>query len=279
MRRRPEWVDVTRARWGRVTVAAVVVIAATAGCRSHAAAPMASPTTVAPVAGHASCARNPGEERMDGPLDWVSYGTLTVTRPWEAARGPLDHGMIQLATPEPIVLDSVTVVGQDPRYFSPVKVLRAWVSVGSDEMQEVDPGKWPHLLKPLACERIEPALESFDERLLVVRLVPQVGRAAHGRKWSADRGIVVHYHALDGTPYAAPFGYVNVFPTGPHVDETEGEQYLVKPRVAPEDQRSSSTSTSWCSVCGNMSSSRAETGRSDGIRARSRASDSTLQEE
>jgi len=198
---------------------------------------MASPS-VAPGAGHGSCARNPGKERMDGPLDWISYGTLNLSSTWSAAR-VRDHGMIQLFTPQPIVLDSVTVAGQDPRYFSPIKVLRAWVTVRNDAMQDVDPGKWPHLLKPLACERIAPAEDPSDGRILVVRLLPQVGRAAHGRKWSADRGIVVHYHTLDGTPYAAPFGYVLVYPTGPHQDAEEGQRYLVQPHIAPEDQRSS----------------------------------------
>ena len=133
--------------------------------------------------------------------------------------------MINLATSEPIVLDSVHLVPADPTLFAPIRLLGSWLT-NSPVNRTVRAGRWPEPLTPLYCTVVQPIKDPKAQPTLVTRLKAPVGQAAHGRSWSADRGVVVAYHTLDGSPYEAMFEYLVVFPTSRDSDSKDGIDLL-----------------------------------------------------
>lgn len=211
----------------RVVIAAVVV--ALTGCSlptTHHVKPAAGPRT------HFDrCAHSSQPEAYDGPLDWLVYGTETADRTWHAAITPSYVGDLSLMTTQTIVLDSVSLDPQDPRYFSPVRLEGAWVTT-RPAMYEDAVTHWPTAKTTVACFVVHAQATADDVTaapVLIVRLEGSAASQRGGRDWSANRGVVVHYHTLDGREFAAPFGLVNVYPNRPGVDTSKARPYLAQP--------------------------------------------------
>jgi len=187
--------------------------------------------SLAPTGGDI-CAHTSERGSYDGPLGWEHFGTVTFTRPWGAATRALDVGQLSLMTRETIVLDSVTLDPQNPRIFSPVRLLGAWVSRHAATYADEWAGHFPDRLYKLGCYQVTGQDEDNDvgtAPVLVIRVIASSPGQVKGRKWSANRGVVVHYHTLDGREYAAPYGLVNAYPNNARVNVDDAERYLPQP--------------------------------------------------
>lgn len=170
------------------------------------------------------CAHDAAQGPYDGPLDWEMLGTEIADRPWGASQRALDVGDIPLLSPKTIVLDSVTIDPQSPAYFSPLRLLGQWISTDTGHLGDFE--HWPTPLHRLRCFVVAPESDTGDAPVLVVQLMAAARSRTEGRRWSANRGIVLNYHTLDGHEYSAPFGLVNIYPNARGVDTWPAHRYL-----------------------------------------------------
>ncbi|MEP9382473.1 hypothetical protein [Nocardioides sp. KR10-350] len=165
------------------------------------------------------CERVDGPEHDNGPVEWDGH-SFGFDWTWRM-QGRRDSSSFPIQTSAPVILDDVTVIPpKDTVHLSTIKLDASFISdteIGMGVRPGNDPG-----LEPLACARVEKNTEDTAP-VLVVRISRTPKTEQHGRLWSANGGLALHYRTLDGTPYVAWFAFQIVWGNTRHSGSNYGK--------------------------------------------------------